>query len=138
MMDRLVQSSGKLILLDKLLPKLRAEGHRVLIFSQMVRLLDILHDYLVFHKYKFARIDGFTKAADRQVAIDSFNRPDSEKFAFLLSTRAGGLGITLTAADTVILFDSDWNLQGDIQGRTCFIVRGTIFGSLILATGSLV
>jgi SNF2 family DNA or RNA helicase len=70
-MERLVQMSGKFVLLDKLLPKLQAEGHRVLIFSQMVRLLDILQDYMAFRKYKFERIDGLSKAADRQAAIDS-------------------------------------------------------------------
>ena len=98
-------------LLDKLLPKLKAQGSRVLLFSQMTRLLDILEDYMRFKGYQYCRLDGQTKGLDREEAIDSFNAPDSEKFVFLLSTRAGGLGLNLATADIVVLYDSDWNPQ---------------------------
>lgn len=107
----IVNASGKMVLIDKLLPKLKANGHRVLIFSQMVRCLDILEDYLVFKKYPFERIDGRIRGNLRQAAIDRFSKPDSDRFVFLLCTKAGGLGINLTAADTVIIYDSDWNPQ---------------------------
>ena len=122
-MEKLVSSSGKFLLLDKLLPKLKKEGHRVLIFSQMTRLLDILQDYCHYRRYKHERLDGNVGTAERQVAIDRFSQTNSDIFCFLLSTRAGGLGITLTAADTVIIFDSDWNLQNvrlpTHSARTC-------------------
>ncbi|KAI5800115.1 SNF2 family N-terminal domain-containing protein [Geopyxis carbonaria] len=111
----LVMSSGKMVLLDQLLTKLKADKHRVLIFSQMVQMLDILADYLNLKGYAFQRLDGTIAAAPRRVAIDHFNAPDSPDFCFLLSTRAGGLGINLMTADTVILFDSDWNPQADLQ-----------------------
>jgi len=111
----LVSSSGKMVLVDKLLPKLKANGHRVLIFSQMVRCLDILEDYLIYMKYPFERIDGRIRGPFRQAAIDRFSKPDSDRFVFLLCTKAGGLGINLTAADTVIIYDSDWNPQNDLQ-----------------------
>lgn len=113
--EHLVQNSGKMVLLDKLLPKLKERGSRVLIFSQMTRLLDILEDYLLYRGHKYCRIDGNTMGEDRENMIDSFNDPESEKFVFLLSTRAGGLGINLAAADTVLLYDSDWNPQMDLQ-----------------------
>ncbi|KAK0428957.1 hypothetical protein QR680_011106 [Steinernema hermaphroditum] len=113
----LVQSSGKLVLIDKLLPKLRKDGHKVLIFSQMVRVLDILEEFLVNMNYPFERIDGNVRGDMRQAAIDRFSKPDSDRFVFLLCTRAGGLGINLTAADTVIIFDSDWNPQNDLQAQ---------------------
>lgn len=113
----LINSSGKMVLIDKLLPKLKANGHRVLIFSQMVRCLDILEDYLMFRKYPYERIDGRIRGNLRQAAIDRFSRPDSDRFVFLLCTKAGGLGINLTAADTVIIYDSDWNPQNDLQAQ---------------------
>merc|ERR1712223_803539 len=111
----LSQSSGKMVLLDKLLPKLKANGNRVLIFSQMVKMLDILEDYLVRRQYPFERIDGRIRGNLRQAAIDRFCRPDSDRFVFLLCTKAGGLGINLVAADTCIIYDSDWNPQNDLQ-----------------------
>ncbi|KAJ1979278.1 ATP-dependent DNA helicase Hrp3 [Dimargaris verticillata] len=111
----LVKNSGKMVLLDKLLTRLKAGGHRVLIFSQMVRLLDILSDYLALRGYAHQRLDGSVGSEARKKAIDQFNAPGSTDFVFLLSTRAGGLGINLTAADTVIIFDSDWNPQNDLQ-----------------------
>lgn len=113
----LIQSSGKMVLVDKLLPKLKAGGHRVLIFSQMVRCLDILEDYLMYRKYPYERIDGRIRGNLRQEAIDRFSKPDSDRFVFLLCTKAGGLGINLTAADTVIIYDSDWNPQNDLQAQ---------------------
>ncbi|KAJ1969607.1 ATP-dependent DNA helicase Hrp3 [Dispira parvispora] len=111
----LIHNSGKMVLLDKLLTRLKAGGHRVLIFSQMVRLLDILSDYLALRGYAHQRLDGSVGSEARKKAIDQFNAPQSQDFVFLLSTRAGGLGINLTAADTVIIFDSDWNPQNDLQ-----------------------
>ena len=111
----LVRSAGKMILLDKLLLKLKKDKHRVLIFSQMTKMLDILHDYLTYKGYPFRRIDGSIRGDVRQKEIDAFNAPDSKDFIFLLCTKAGGLGINLTTADTVIIYDSDWNPQNDIQ-----------------------
>lgn len=113
--DHLIESSGKLALLDKLLPRLMERGSRVLIFSQMTRLLDILEDYMMYRRYQYCRIDGSTDGETRENHIDAFNKEGSEKFAFLLSTRAGGLGINLATADTVIIYDSDWNPQMDLQ-----------------------
>ncbi|KAG6731892.1 hypothetical protein I3843_01G143400 [Carya illinoinensis] len=115
--DHLITNAGKMVLLDKLLPKLKERDSRVLIFSQMTRLLDILEDYLLFRGYQYCRIDGNTGGDDRDASIDAFNRPGSEKFVFLLSTRAGGLGINLATADVVILYDSDWNPQVDLQAQ---------------------
>ncbi|KAI4193274.1 MAG: hypothetical protein LQ346_003969 [Caloplaca aetnensis] len=111
----LVTSSGKLMLLDGLLKKLKQDGHRVLVFSQMVRMLDILQDYMKYRGYQFQRLDGTVPSVQRTQAMEHFNKPDSPDFCFLLSTRAGGLGINLMTADTVILFDSDWNPQADLQ-----------------------
>lgn len=113
----LVNSSGKMVLIDKLLPKLKASGHRVLIFSQMVKCLDLLEDYLLYRKYPYERIDGRIRGNLRQAAIDRYSKPDSDRFVFLLCTKAGGLGINLTAADTVIIYDSDWNPQNDLQAQ---------------------
>ncbi|XP_056887186.1 chromodomain-helicase-DNA-binding protein 5 isoform X1 [Takifugu flavidus] len=111
----LVKSSGKLTLLQKMLKKLKDEGHRVLIFSQMTKMLDLLEDFLEFEGYKYERIDGGITGSLRQEAIDRFNAPGAQQFCFLLSTRAGGLGINLASADTVIIYDSDWNPHNDIQ-----------------------
>jgi chromodomain-helicase-DNA-binding protein 1 len=111
----LIASSGKMMLLDRLLTKLKRDNHRVLIFSQMVKMLDILGDYLQLRGYQFQRLDGTIAAGPRRMAIDHFNADDSNDFCFLLSTRAGGLGINLMTADTVIIFDSDWNPQADLQ-----------------------
>lgn len=115
--DHIVENSGKMVLLDKLLRRLKQQGSRVLIFSQMTRLLDILEDYCRYRDYDYCRIDGQTKQDERDEAMDVFNKPGSEKFVFLLSTRAGGLGINLQTADTVILYDSDWNPQMDLQAQ---------------------
>lgn len=113
--EHLIQNAAKMMMLDKLLKRLKAQGSRVLIFSQMSRLLDILEDYCLFREYEYCRIDGSTAHEDRIAAIDEYNKPGSDKFVFLLTTRAGGLGINLTTADIVILYDSDWNPQADLQ-----------------------
>ncbi|RKO93425.1 SNF2 family N-terminal domain-containing protein, partial [Blyttiomyces helicus] len=114
-MRGIILNSGKMVLLDKLLKRLKAAGNRVLIFSQMVRMLDILSDYFAYLNWPAQRLDGSTGSEARKRAMDHFNAPDSTDFVFLLSTRAGGLGINLETADTVILFDLDWNPQNDLQ-----------------------
>uniref|UniRef100_A0A3Q0SR31 Chromodomain helicase DNA binding protein 4a n=1 Tax=Amphilophus citrinellus TaxID=61819 RepID=A0A3Q0SR31_AMPCI len=111
----LIKASGKLILLQKMMRKLKEGGHRVLVFSQMTKMLDLLEDFLEHEGYKYERIDGGITGGMRQEAIDRFNAPGAQQFAFLLSTRAGGLGINLATADTVIIYDSDWNPHNDIQ-----------------------
>jgi len=117
--DFLAKGSGKLVLLDKLLPRLKENGHRVLIFSQFKIMLDILEDYLLAREMKFERIDGSITGHKRQQAIDRYQDPDAKDppFIMLLSTRAGGVGINLTSADTCIIFDSDWNPQNDLQAQ---------------------
>lgn len=111
----LVKACGKFELLVKMLGKLKEQGHRVLIFSQMTKMLDIMEDFCEYLGYKYERIDGGITGNDRQDAIDRFNAPGAQQFVFLLSTRAGGLGINLATADTVIIYDSDWNPHNDIQ-----------------------
>ncbi|XP_023373132.1 probable global transcription activator SNF2L1 isoform X3 [Otolemur garnettii] len=125
--EHIVTNSGKMVVLDKLLAKLKEQGSRVLIFSQMTRLLDILEDYCMWRGYEYCRLDGQTPHEEREdkflevellgqrEAIEAFNAPNSSKFIFMLSTRAGGLGINLASADVVILYDSDWNPQVDLQ-----------------------
>jgi SWI/SNF-related matrix-associated actin-dependent regulator of chromatin subfamily A member 5 len=115
--EHLVENCGKMVVLDKLLMRLEERGHRVLLFTQMTRILDIMEDYLVMRKFKYCRIDGNTSYDDREERIDAYNAPGSDKFIFLLSTRAGGLGINLQTADVVILYDSDWNPQADLQAQ---------------------
>ena len=114
---RMIEASGKMVLLDKLLAKLEREGHKVLIFSQMRKMLDILEEMMKYRNYRFERFDGTTKSHDRQAAIDRFCSPKFDILVFLLTTRAGGQGLNLVAADTVIIFDSDWNPQQDIQAQ---------------------
>merc|ERR1712228_851181 len=116
-LEKLLRGSGKLLLLDKLLVRLQETGHRVLIFSQMVRMLDVLSEYLEIRRFPFQRLDGGIKGELRKNAIEHFNAEGSQDFCFLLSTRAGGLGINLATADTVIIFDSDWNPQNDLQAQ---------------------
>lgn len=106
--ETVVRSSGKLVLLDQMLPKLKVAGHRVLMFTQMTAVMTILEDYFAFRGYLSLRLDGSTPAEEREKRMYKFNAPDSPYFIFLLSTRAGGLGLNLTAADTVIILDSDW------------------------------
>ena len=103
--EHLVENSGKMVILDKLLKNMKAKGSRVLIFSQMVRMLDILSDYMALRGYTHQRLDGTVSSELRKKSIAHFNAPNSPDFAFLLSTRAGGLGINLETADTVIIFD---------------------------------
>ncbi|PAN49661.1 hypothetical protein PAHAL_9G464500 [Panicum hallii] len=111
---KMLTDSGKLHTLDMLLRRLRAEGHRVLLFAQMTKMLDILEDYMNFRKFKYFRLDGSSAISDRRDMVRDFqNRNDV--FVFLLSTRAGGLGINLTAADTVIFYEIDWNPTQDQQ-----------------------
>jgi hypothetical protein len=113
--EHLIDNSGKMRALDALLRKLKDQGSRVLIFSQMTRMLDIIQDYCVYRNYSFCRIDGQTVGEQRQAQIDEFQSPGSHKFLFLLSTRAGGQGVNLQTADKVVLYDSDWNPQMDVQ-----------------------
>ncbi|KAL9647454.1 hypothetical protein ABK040_006815 [Willaertia magna] len=113
--DLLIRSSGKFELLDRILPKLKRCGHRVLLFSQMTQLLDIMEEFLTHRDYKYMRLDGNVKHSDRGTLIKDFNASNSPYFVFLLSTRSGGLGLNLQTADTVIIFDSDWNPQQDLQ-----------------------
>ncbi|GFO02771.1 lymphocyte-specific helicase-like [Plakobranchus ocellatus] len=115
--EEVVTTSGKMLVLDRMLPELKKRGHRVLIFSQMTRLLDLIEDYCQIRKYDFCRLDGATNIEDRKENMEVFNQKFSEKFVFLLSTRAGGLGINLIGADTVIIYDSDWNPQCDLQAQ---------------------
>ncbi|KAL9634113.1 MAG: hypothetical protein Q9204_003128 [Flavoplaca sp. TL-2023a] len=113
-MRRFVTDSGKLAKLDQLLRDLKQGGHRVLLYFQMTRMIDLMEEYLTYRNYKYLRLDGSTKLEDRRDTVHDFQtRPDI--FIFLLSTRAGGLGINLTAADTVIFYDSDWNPTIDSQ-----------------------
>ncbi|GMF24707.1 unnamed protein product [Phytophthora fragariaefolia] len=115
--EMMVKCCGKMVLIDKLLPRLNDGGHKVLIFSQMVRVLDIIEDYLRYCGYLYERLDGNIRGNDRQAAVDRFVKPEYKRFVMLLSTKAGGLGLNLTAADTVIIFDSDWNPQNDLQAQ---------------------
>ncbi|KAL2083415.1 hypothetical protein ACEWY4_021188 [Coilia grayii] len=114
--EELVATSGKFLILDRMLPELKKRGHKVLIFSQMTSILDILMDYCYLRGYDFSRLDGSMSYTDRDENMQKFAN-DPEVFLFLLSTRAGGLGINLTSADTVIIFDSDWNPQADLQAQ---------------------
>uniref|UniRef100_A0A2K6T1P2 Chromatin-remodeling ATPase INO80 n=1 Tax=Saimiri boliviensis boliviensis TaxID=39432 RepID=A0A2K6T1P2_SAIBB len=112
--ESLITDSGKLYALDVLLTRLKSQGHRVLIYSQMTRMIDLLEEYMVYRKHTYMRLDGSSKISERRDMVADFqNRNDI--FVFLLSTRAGGLGINLTAADTVIFYDSDWNPTVDQQ-----------------------
>jgi DNA helicase INO80 len=113
-MHRFVSDSGKLAKLDSLLKELKRDGHRVLLYFQMTRMIDLMEEYLTYRNYKYCRLDGSTKLEDRRDTVADFQN-DPSIFVFLLSTRAGGLGINLTSADTVIFYDSDWNPTIDSQ-----------------------
>ncbi|KAI7871437.1 SNF2 family N-terminal domain-containing protein [Spinellus fusiger] len=115
--ELLFRTSGKFELLDRLLLKLKATGHRVLIFFQMTQIMDIMEDFCLYRNHRHLRLDGSTKSDDRSHLLEIFNAPDSPYFIFLLSTRAGGLGLNLQTADTVIIFDSDWNPHQDLQAQ---------------------
>ncbi|CAB16246.2 Chromatin-remodeling ATPase INO80 [Schizosaccharomyces pombe] len=144
-MLRFIADSGKLSKLDKLLVELKANDHRVLIYFQMTRMIDLMEEYLTFRQYKYLRLDGSSKISQRRDMVTEWQtRP--ELFVFLLSTRAGGLGINLTAADTVIFYDSDWNPSIDSQAMDRahrigqqkqvtvyrFITRGTIEERIVI------
>ncbi|CAM9596761.1 unnamed protein product [Chrysoparadoxa australica] len=134
----LIQASGKMALLDRLLRDLKKNGHKVLIFSQMTSMLDILEDYLRHREWGYCRIDGSVDLQDRQRQIDEYNTSD-ELFVFLLSTRAGGLGINLAAADTCIIYDSDWNPHQDSQAQDrCHRIgqKKSVMVYRLLTTGS--
>lgn len=113
-MIKFVTDSGKLAKLDQMLPELKANDHRVLVYFQMTKMMDLMEEYLTFRQYKYVRLDGSSKLGDRRDLVNDW-QTKPELFVFLLSTRAGGLGINLTAADTVIFYDSDWNPTIDSQ-----------------------
>ncbi|KAI0252671.1 SNF2 family N-terminal domain-containing protein [Lactifluus subvellereus] len=115
--DKLVRTSGKIELLSRILPKFFATGHRVLIFFQMTKVMDIMEDFLKMMGWKHLRLDGGTKTEERAGHVQQFNAKDSDIMVFILSTRAGGLGLNLQTADTVIIFDSDWNPHADLQAQ---------------------
>ncbi|KAJ5958283.1 uncharacterized protein N7479_005433 [Penicillium vulpinum] len=115
--DLLWRTAGKFELLDRVLPKFRATGHRVLMFFQMTQIMNIMEDFLRLRGMKYLRLDGSTKSDDRSELLRQFNAPGSDYFCFLLSTRAGGLGLNLQTADTVIIYDSDWNPHQDLQAQ---------------------
>jgi SNF2 family DNA or RNA helicase len=139
--QHLIDNCGKMVILDKLLTFMKNSGSRVLLFSQMSRVLDIrefinccfnpilttpVEDYCIWRGFDYCRIDGNTAHEDRVASIDEYNKPDSSKFIFLLTTRAGGLGINLATADIVVMYDNDWNPQVDLQGSvTRFFVTRT-------------
>lgn len=115
--DLLWRTAGKFELLDRVLPKFQATGHRILVFFQMTQIMDIMEDFLRLRGIQYLRLDGGTKADERTDLLLKFNAPNSPYFAFLLSTRAGGLGLNLQTADTVIIYDTDWNPHQDLQAQ---------------------
>ncbi|KAK9484036.1 SNF2 family N-terminal domain-containing protein [Lipomyces starkeyi] len=115
--DDLWRTAGKFELLDRMLPKFKATGHRVLMFFQMTQIMDIMEDFLRWRGMEYLRLDGGTKSEDRSDLLKKFNAENSPYFAFLLSTRAGGLGLNLQTADTVIIYDTDWNPHQDLQAQ---------------------
>ncbi|KAK5120002.1 hypothetical protein LTR85_007078 [Meristemomyces frigidus] len=115
--DMIWRTAGKFELLDRVLPKFLRSGHRVLMFFQMTQIMNIMEDFMRLRGFQYLRLDGSTKADDRSELLKQFNAPDSPYFCFLLSTRAGGLGLNLQTADTVIIYDSDWNPHQDLQAQ---------------------
>uniref|UniRef100_A0A7E4V5K5 Helicase domino n=1 Tax=Panagrellus redivivus TaxID=6233 RepID=A0A7E4V5K5_PANRE len=113
----LMRVAGKFELLDRILPKLQAAGHRVLMFCQMTQLMTIMEDYFTWRGWMYLRLDGSTKPDERGELLEKYNAPNSPYFLFMLSTHAGGLGLNLQTADTVIIFDSDWNPHQDAQAQ---------------------
>uniref|UniRef100_M4BQK0 DNA excision repair protein n=1 Tax=Hyaloperonospora arabidopsidis (strain Emoy2) TaxID=559515 RepID=M4BQK0_HYAAE len=110
-------ASGKMVVLQKVLLMWKAQGHRVLIFSQTRCMLDILESFMARLSLTYTRLDGTTGVQERQQRLDAFNASDSKLFAFLLTTRAGGIGVNLVGADRVVVFDPDWNPSTDVQAR---------------------
>lgn len=143
--QQLVQASGKLALVDSMLARMKDRGHRVLIYSQFTTLLDLLEDWLTARKWGYQRIDGSVAGPERQSRIDQFNKRPADNFVFLLSTKAGGLGINLASADTVIIYDSDWNPHNDLQAQArahrlgqlkpVMIYRFPLLAHVMVATG---
>jgi len=117
LLDDLVGASGKLAVLDKVLRDLFVNGHRVCVFSQFTTVLDLIEDYCRMRGWVYTRLDGGTSRVARSVHVNEFNSPQSNTFIFLMTTRAGGMGLNLQSADTCILFDSDWNPQPDLQAQ---------------------
>lgn len=115
--DSIWRTAGKFELLDRVLPKFQVTGHRVLMFFQMTQIMNIMEDFLRYRGIQYLRLDGATKAEDRSELLRLYNEPNSPYFCFLLSTRAGGLGLNLQTADTVIIYDSDWNPHQDLQAQ---------------------
>lgn len=115
--DLLWRTAGKFELLDRVIPKFQATNHRILLFFQMTQIMDIMEDFLRLRGVQYLRLDGGTKAEDRTDLLLKFNAPNSPYFCFLLSTRAGGLGLNLQTADTVVIYDSDWNPHQDLQAQ---------------------
>lgn len=115
--ELLYRVAGKFELLQRILPKFAASGHKVLMFFQMTQIMTIMEDFLNMQGFKYLRLDGSTKAEDRTELLRKFNAPEAPYFIFLLSTRAGGLGLNLQTADTVVIFDSDWNPHQDLQAQ---------------------
>ena len=113
--EHLVTAAGKMIFVDKLLKRTISDGDQTLIFSGFTTMLDILEDFMYIRGYEYCRLDGNTGLEERETQIEEFVRPGSKKQVFLISTRAGGLGLNLMTASTVILYDSDWNPQVDLQ-----------------------
>ena len=109
--EALVGASGKMVVLDRLLSRLKAAGSRVLLFSAFTLTLDVVQEYLAYRGHAFLRMDGSTNKIQRELDLRDYNAPHSSYFVYLISTRAGGVGINLATADTVILYDSDWNPQ---------------------------
>lgn len=115
--DLIWRTAGKFELLDRVLPKFLQTGHRILMFFQMTQIMDIMEDFMRLRGFKYLRLDGGTKSDERADLLKLFNAEGSEYFCFLLSTRAGGLGLNLQTADTVIIYDSDWNPFQDLQAQ---------------------
>jgi SWI/SNF-related matrix-associated actin-dependent regulator of chromatin subfamily A member 5 len=125
--EDLIAASGKLTVLDMLLRSLYEKKHRVVLFSQLPSVLDILDDYCTMRGWKHGRFDGSAPRAQRNFIVNQFNAPDSDYFVFLMSTRSGSMRLNLQTADTCILFDSDWNLQPDIQAAARKFRRSFIY-----------
>eukprot|EP01114_Cavostelium_apophysatum_P002760 TRINITY_DN1244_c0_g1_i1.p1 TRINITY_DN1244_c0_g1~~TRINITY_DN1244_c0_g1_i1.p1 ORF type:complete len:1348 (-),score=431.50 TRINITY_DN1244_c0_g1_i1:91-4134(-) len=115
--NNIIRASGKFDLIDRILPKLRKAGHRILIFNQMTNVMSIMEDYFQLKGWEYLRLDGSTKSEDRPHLVKLWNAPDTPHWLFILSTKAGGLGLNLQTADTVIIFDTDWNPQADLQAQ---------------------
>ena len=123
-----------MVVLDRLLAKLKREGHRVLVYSQMTKMIDLLEEFMTYRRHKYIRLDGSSRISERRDMVDDF-QTKSDIFVFLLSTRAGGLGINLTAADTVIFYDSDWNPTVD-QQVMILLLYGTLWLMMLNRTNT--